>query len=72
MVLGFEGRYNWTLHWESNSDFLVWFYLSIKYNFVVKYSIGISVETSYGFKIGSIKVTDLGSLFTENDDEILV
>ena len=36
------------------------------YNFVFKYSIDISVNTKYGFKLGSIKVTDLGFLVNDN------
>ena len=40
-----------------------------KYSFIFEYSISVLFETSYGFKLGSDKVTNLGTLVTENYDE---
>ena len=72
IFLELDDGYNRNLHWHSNFDLLEHLYFSGKYTFNVEEQFLVSVETENGFKIGSNKVTDLGSLVTENDDEFLI
>ena len=51
IFLGLKYGYNCTLHWDSNSNFLMYLLFYEKFNFSVQYLIKISAYTADGLKL---------------------